>query len=355
VEQRSRFAETFQPGTTAVISRVLPVLLVLLLSAGWLAAQVVETPEGRVEFIGLEHWTIPMIRDSMAIRAPGMPLAEAAAVLKELGFVSAAARIVEAPNGARLTIVTVVEPHRRDRIRPRVAGGDSLPDRAEWIAGIELFRDHNQSFQSAIQLRGLVLRGDSAVLEQLLPVFGERLEGMEALWRFLDEHSGESALQLALETLSSDRNGANAAVAAAVLTSFPDHPHAWWALLEAHRDSREYVAATASQAMKGLLTAGERRVDWRPVSAAVRALLDGTNVFVLNDVLGALATTGVSRQLAPVLLTDGGAGLVLARLSASLEHTRSAAHAFLVRLRGRDLGIAPTPWAEWVLTLEPQT
>jgi hypothetical protein len=316
-----------------------------------LPAQVVQTPEGPVEFIGLERWSIPMIRDSMAVHAPGEPLGQCAAVLRQLGFVSASASLSQGPDGQRRTIVTVVEPQRADRIRLRLPSGDSLPNDAEWQPGIAIYSEHNPAFQSAVQLRGVRLQQDSAALGQIMQLVGDRAPQVREFWAFLEDRGERSDFEKAAHTLATDRNGTNAAVAAAILTNFPDEPQAWWALIDAHRDSREHVAATASQAVRGLLMAGPRAIDWTPAATALRALLDGTNVFVIEGLLSTLASTKITSELAPVLLRDGGADLVLARLRATDERTRATAHAFLVQISGTDYGEDAAAWAAWIESL----
>jgi hypothetical protein len=330
---------------------ILPLVGIILAAPASLSAQVVDTPDGAVEFIGLERWTIPMIRDSMAVHAPGEPLGQCAAVLRQLGFVSASARLIEESDGTRRIVVTVVEPHRADRIRLRTPAGDSLPDREGWRRGIETFTEHNQAFQPAIQWRGLLFREDSTIVAQLLGFAGTRAPQVQAFWRFLEEHRSPADLEQALRTLEFDRNRRNAAVAAAILTNFPDEPRAWWALMDAQRDSRNQVAATASQALLGLLSAGPREIDWAPAAPAIRALLNGTNVFVLGGVLEVLAVTGLAPGVAAEVLRDGGAELVLARLGATDERTRGIAHAALVRISGNDYGTDRAAWAAWVHSL----
>jgi hypothetical protein len=316
-----------------------------------LPAQVVQTPEGPVEFIGLERWSIPMIRDSMAVHAPGVPLGQCAAVLRQLGFVSASALLRQDPDGQRRRIVTVVEPQRAERIRLRLPPGDSLPNHAEWQPGIDIYSEHNRAFQWAVQFRGVRLRQDSAALGQILQLVGDRAPEVQEFWTFLDGRGERLDFEKAAHALATDRNGTNAAVAAAILTNFPDEPQAWWSLIDAHRDSREHVAATASQAMQGLLMAGPREIDWTPAETALRALLDGTNVFVIEGVMSTLASTKITPGLAPVLLRDGGADLVLARLRATDERTRATAHAFLVQLSGTDHGDDAAAWAAWIESL----
>lgn len=330
---------------------ILTVVGVILITPATLPAQVVETTEGAVEFIGLQHWTIPMIQDSMVVHAPAKPLGQCASVLKQLGFVSASALLRQELDGRQRTIVTVVEPDRADRVRLRIPEGDSLPNAPEWQQGIKIFSEHNRAFQTAIQWRGLLLQQDTTSIVELLQFAGGRAAQIQAFWQFLDQHRNQSDLEKALHTLATDRNGANAAVAAAILTNFPDEPRAWWALIDAHRDSREHVAATASQATRGLLMAGPREIAWTPATTALRALLDGTNVFVLEGLLGTLAATKITPELAPVLLRDGGADLVLARLRATDERTRGTAHAFLVQISGTDYGEDSAAWAAWIESL----
>ena len=330
------------------MSRLLLIFATILSFSRTASAQVVHTPEGEVEFIGLERWTVSMIRDTMAVRAPGAPLGQRSVVLRQVGFVSASVLSLEGADGRLRRVVTVVEPHRAAHIRQRTLSGDSLPNAPAWADGIALFKEQNLAFQSAIQKRGTSLLQDSAALSKLRSSLEDDLDGVEAFWRFLDQHRSPADLELALHTLATDRNGTNAAIAAAILTNFPQEPRAWRALLDAMRDSRVHVAATASQATRGLLGAGERVVDWQPAASSIRALLDGTNVFVLENVLAALTETRISPDLAPVLLGDGGAELVLARLGATHIGTRRVAHAFLIQISGTDFGEDPVAWREWL-------
>jgi len=97
--------------------------------------------------------------------------------------------------------------------------------------------------------------------------------------------------------------------------------------------------------------AGSREIDWTPATPALRALLGGTNVFVLEGVLSTLSSTKITAELAPVLLRDGGADLVLARLRATDERTRGTAHAFLAQISATDCGEDPAAWPAWIESL----
>jgi hypothetical protein len=58
-----------------------------------------------IEFIGLKRWSVEMIRDTMAVRAPGQPLGECAVVLQRIGFPSASSAEFDRP-GSRHIVVT---------------------------------------------------------------------------------------------------------------------------------------------------------------------------------------------------------------------------------------------------------
>ena len=120
--------------------------------------------------------------------------------------------------------------------------------------------------------------------------------------------------------------------------------------MDALRDPDGPVSATATQVLSLLSKAAQRPVDWAPALPALRALLDGTNLFAHNQVMETLAATRVSANFAPTLLRGGGA-IVLAKLSALDPRARKAAHDLLTQLAGRDLGDDPAAWRLWVAAL----
>lgn len=105
----------------------------LLFSALTVSAQVVDTPEGTVEFIGLEEWTVEKIKAVMKEKAPGQPLGMCAAVLVEnVGFASASAKGVGNVEGKDYTVVTVVEPQKANVLKNKPEPADVLPDDEKW-------------------------------------------------------------------------------------------------------------------------------------------------------------------------------------------------------------------------------
>jgi hypothetical protein len=314
-------------------------------------AQVVTTPEGQVEFIGLKRWTVQMVRDTMAKRAPGQPLGQCAGVLQSIGFASASSLHELQPDGTEYVVVTVVEPEDRDRVHLRPPPPDSLPDVRSWRPMTRLFRERNRAFQ--LSLAGYLFHraGDTAAIRRFLSAARADSLPVIAAWHFLDRQRSHADLHRALRILHSDRNRANAATAAAILLNFAGRDTAWWALADALRDGQAPVAATASQVLAAMSSTTARRVDWRPALPALRDLLGGTNVFLLYDQLDILLRTGIAPELAPELLADGHADLIVAALTARHTATREVAHRFLSHLAGRDLGCDARAWTQWIATL----
>lgn len=316
-------------------------------------AQIVQTTHGPVEFIGLNRWTVEMIRDTMAVRAPGKPLGQCAAVLQEIGFPAASSSHMMGPNGREYVVVTVVKPHDSIRIREKPLYPDSLPDISAWRSAAETFRANNRAFQIAISWYSFYRSGDTAAARQILAMAENHADAVQQFWRFLDQHRSEADYQHALWNLSNDGNLRNRAVAAAILGSFGDRDLTWWTLLDAQRDPHDAIAATAQQVLQSL-TRAPRHVDWEPAQASIRYLLNGTNVFLFVGTLDVLRTTGISPSLAPALLRGGG-GLLLAHLQAEHKANRDAAHAFLVHLSGEDFGHDVAAWARWIGTLSAKS
>jgi len=241
-------------------------------------------------------------------------------------------------------IVSVIEPQDSALVRYKPPYHDSLPARPEWRTVVNVFEDHNDAFQAAVQSAGFLM-GDTIAAQ-----FATQLHAALPLRSFLRARQSPAEFQLALATLAGDGNSKNRVVAAVLLTNFAASDSSWWALLDALRDPTAFVGATASQVLSMLARSRPRRVDWAPIAPTARALLDGTNLFAHNDVMTALAATDVSPVLAPRLLGGGGV-LILAKLGSSDPSGRVAAHRLLVQLSGRDYGFAVDEWRRWIATL----
>jgi hypothetical protein len=311
-------------------------------------AQVVATPEGPVEFIGLKRWTVQMIRDTMAVKAPGQPLGQCAEVLRQVGFVSASAVGMVDAAGPR-TIVTVIEPQDSARVVLKPAN-DSAADRTAWRDAIEVFRTHNRAFQAALTAAERRRAGDAAAVRDAARRAGRDSAYVPRLWAFLNAHRRERDFRDAVRVLASDGNVANQALAAAILGGFMHRDRAWLVLMDAQRSGAAPVAATASQVLQAA-AARSRDVDWTPAVPAIRHLLAGTNVYLLNPTLDVLTRTRVSPSLAATLLDAETSELLLAEVAAHEPRVRETAHAFLVQVSGRDLGYDAAAWSRWIAAL----
>jgi hypothetical protein len=309
--------------------------------------QEVETPAGVVEFVGLHRWTIPMIQDSMKAHAPGQPLGQCAAVLRALGFPSAESLYTTSPEGRSSTLVILVEPQDSALVRYR-----KLPTRARgslkaWGPAYRILRNDVAAYQTGAQHFGIHSVGDSAREHLILRSWPNDSAHVRAFWRFLEWSRNAQTAGLAERTLVEDANVENRILAAAILGAQRGRVRAWYALVKGLRDPDERVAAAAEMGLRSLLTGAQSRIDWRPALADVRAILDGTNVLGLRTTLVVLTKTQIDPTLAPALLRENG-GLVMDLLGSHSPAHRDAAHEFLVRLAGKDLGLSPDNWRMWL-------
>jgi hypothetical protein len=330
---------------------LIPVACAILLS---MATQVVtaqtllENSELRLELIGLKRWTVPMIEDSLRRYAPRDALLShaCAAVLREkLKFADASAMYytstIDGKQEKTYVAVTIVEPQDSGLIRYRGPFQDSLPARRAWAPIRAVFEKHNIAFQTALQ------RPDFLSSDAPLSKSDSALAPALPFRRYLRAHRAPRDRQLAMAALASDGNSENRVAAAALLANFSNSDSTWWALTDALRDPMGAVSATAGEVLSALTRGAPRRVNWAPATPALRAILDGTNLFAHNQLMEVLAATQIDSALARPLLKDGGY-LVLAKLGSQGRAERQAAHRFLVQIAGRDLGDAPGAWQEWI-------
>ena len=318
-------------------------LILPLLAVAPARAQILDTPAGPVEFVGLVHRTPEAVRDALAAARPDVPIhttGAAQALRESLGFADAAAGTFVGfglPEG--YMTLTVVEPEEAARVCYAEPPPDSLAPVPEWSEAYALFADARWAWGYAVFGAATA---PNAPDETSLP----------AVRAFLDAHSSDADRARALEVLATDRDWVNRSIAAAVLSRFPDWDETWHALARAARgfepDDRSRGLAVAALTALGQRHA--RPVDWVPAAEDLRALLDGTSVFAFPQVLEVLARTRVSRELAGPLLAGGGE-LVLAHLAISIPSTRARAMGVLEGLSGLDHGSDAELWRAWIETL----
>lgn len=347
-----------------VLPRIAASLLLAFAPTILPAQQVIDTPRGPLELIGLRRWTYQMLEDSLARYAPGETLRShaCAGVLQEmLGFPSAS--VVQYSDGtlsphakpASTFIVTVVEPQDSALVRARLITSAPRRDRVEWTAIRRAIADSAGKPQynaliNLMQFYGTARRlgADSARAAAAWMGTEEAAQGAE-LWAALLTRDRAADRALALATIANDGNAGNRRIAAALLANFPESDAAWRGIVAAVRDPDAGVQYVATQSLAVLARDFARPVDWTPATADIRLLLAGTHVHALPTLMRALTSTQVNPALAAPLLADNGE-LVLAHARARYEMARTPAWSFLGQISGRpDAG--PAEWQAWVSTL----
>jgi hypothetical protein len=243
-----------------------------------------------VEFIGLEDTTQKWAEDHLE-RLPDGRIHYCAADLKKAGYADASVVIHIGDDRKMFTVVTVVEAKRVAEVRQRATPSGAVTAPEAWT------------------------------------------------------------YENALDVLGNSKAATDREAAAKALRGFADRNGAWLALASALRDPHDRVSMGAAGSLQWMRMHAARKVDWSPAVNDISAVLHGTNLFVFDEFLRTLAATGVDPSLAPALLRDGGARLLLAYLAAHHEAERNYAHALLVQLRGADLGSDPEQWQTWLSTL----
>ena len=286
--------------------RSLSLAIALSLPLATATSQEVETPAGVVEFVGLHHWTIQMIQDSMKVHAPGKPLGQCAGVLRTLGFPSAQSLGLTSTNGLSSTLVLLVEPQDSALVRYRKLPTRESPPLPAWRDGYSILKDHVAAYQSGVQDFGIHATRDTTIEHLILRSRPGDSAEVRFFWRFLERNSNPQSAKLAERTLLEDASVDNRRIAAAILGAQRGRTRAWYTLMKGLRDPDDRVAAAAEMGLTSLLTGEQPRIDWRPAVADVRALLDGTNVLALRTTLLVLTKTQVDPALAAALIRENG-------------------------------------------------
>ncbi|HTE43903.1 MAG TPA: hypothetical protein VK636_01560 [Gemmatimonadaceae bacterium] len=331
--------------------RHLAVALLLGLAASPLASQtILETPTSTIEFVGLKRWTLKMIEDSLAVYAPKDSLTAhaCAAILRDkLHFADAAVSTYvgfDKNNPKKFVAITLVEPQDSALIHYKPAFRDSAATRADWTSAYAAFRANNELAQVAIQTPAFYKA-------HLSPEDRVKFTKVDALHSLLVARRDPRDLEQAIHTLETDRNSQNRTMALIVIASFADRDSAWHALADGLRDpSSGMVNATAAQLLGMLTRSAARPVDWRPMADRLRYIIDGTNLFGLDQLMTTLGATAINSSLAPILLQGGGT-IVEAKLHSGDAHAKAAAISFLSQISGTPHSTDPAVLEQWMRNL----
>lgn len=308
-------------------------------------AQLLQTPEGPVEFVGLEDWTPEQVRDTLAVLAPGEPLGSGACAVilqREVGFPQAAVftyRGTIRDVDDEYVVIMLVEPSNGHRVRYLDPPPDSLGAIEQWSEGYRLFKENRRAWMEA-------LRGPRPEMD------GEATEPILQVREFLRGHATEEDYRLALDVLRRDRDISNRRIAVSLLAAFPERDETWHALVRVLRghDALDGGRSEAAVILEDLAWNSRRTVVWAPAAEDLRALIDGTYLFGFLTATRILSATEVSPDMAGELL-GGGGDLVLASLNAQHPHLRQTARQLLVQISGQDLGEDVEAWRNWIASL----
>ncbi|MCD6376682.1 MAG: hypothetical protein J7L94_14225, partial [Caldisericaceae bacterium] len=81
---------------------------VLFLSFSFTEGQIIDTPYGKAEIIGLNNWSLQQLLDTLTIKAPGKSIDQCAAILKKIGFPDASVVRYFNKDGNFYSVVTIV-------------------------------------------------------------------------------------------------------------------------------------------------------------------------------------------------------------------------------------------------------
>jgi hypothetical protein len=327
--------------------------LVLCAIAQPIAAQssaVLALPDGRtVEVIGLRRWTLGMLQDSLAKYAPTDSLQShaCAAILRyKLHFADAASTTYSFGAGIPDQIVVIVrEPQDSARVHYRDIPLDTLRPRAEWRAITDVLSHHQNVFWPEVGAR----------LQPSRPKPQYRTAADSALAMgfvtALRSFTRESDRVQAMRALATAPNTYDRAAAVLILANFADRDDSWWALVEALRESDGPVKGLAATVLVGLSRLAPRKIEWSSMGPSIHAMLDGTSLFVLDDLVQVLSSTQASPADARSMLGNRGGEMLLAFLASRNAILTTHSRALLTALRGADLGADAAPWRAWISTL----
>jgi hypothetical protein len=326
-----------------VTLRVLLLVLFVLACCPAASPQVVETPNGRLEFVGLKKWDIAAIEQRLGYDSlEKLSCNFRHDLTGKLGFADAHCASY-AEEGRPYKVITVLEPEGAARISYLPEPTKHLGAPQAWAALLQVVAE--QEFLNTIVDYGSTFE-QAVTKETLMPAEDERW------FVFLQQRRSEADFDLALDRIAQDGDYQNRVVAAMVLTNFGQRDSAWRALVGGLRDANEVVRVVCAEALLSFANYTPRKVDWSASTADLNLLLSGTNLFAYAWVIEILVETEVSRKLAKPLLKDEAGELLLAYLSASHTHERKIAHDLLAQLSGADFGFDGKRWREWVATVQ---
>ncbi|WP_419162788.1 hypothetical protein [Candidatus Palauibacter sp.] len=313
------------------------VLLLTTASPG--AGQVMEGPDGPVEFVGLKEWRARDLFEAIQELAPDQPFHACAAVMElELGFAEAAAMSYRT-RGSDEVYTVVVGVEDLTRVRYRAVGSETLGLPDTWRKLKATAEEDLYILTSAA--RTLHSREDTEWI-------GADPEVLEEVWTRIDRADGRRDHRLAHELLARDVSWSARAIATLVLGNFMDRDTSWHGLVLSLTDPEDRVTHVAQSLLQGLIYSDSRRpVEWSAAREPLLAHFGGTNPWSFDLVLRVLVATEVDPEFGRQLARERP-DLLLAYAGAEHRGTRQPAIAFLRTVSGEDFGTDLQAWTAWI-------
>jgi hypothetical protein len=322
------------------------VLLAVTASPG--TGQVLQGPEGPIEFIGLERWKASALLDAIQQTAPDQPIHACAATMKgELGFADAGVfgYLASTTSGSeRYTVIIGIED--RARVRYRTAGSETIALPQSWQTLRSVADEDLRALGMAREW--FDLRQDPETARKFAELFDADLAAIEPVWELIAALDGERDRLLARKILTDDASWVSRAIAATVLLNFGEDETAWHDLVAATIDPHGQVSGAAASVLRNLARMERgRAVRWDAAREPIAAVLDGTNPFAFQEVVRALTATGIEPALGKQLIREAP-DLLLAHVDAEHQSTRESAIDLLKAVSGEDFGADREAWSKWL-------
>lgn len=193
-------------------------------------AQVLQGPQGPVEFVGVSRWTSQQLFDTIRALDPDMPFHACAIIMKrQLGFPDAAAMgfLTEVPDEVHIVVVGVEDP---SGVRYRTPGTRSVPVSEPMADLVERASEGVGHLTGPARSLGLATT-DPDRARALAERWGAPTETIEEDWHALRRVAGSTDLSALHHILRADSAWAKRGAAVAAAWVAPRDPRAWHLLV----------------------------------------------------------------------------------------------------------------------------
>jgi hypothetical protein len=297
-------------------------------------AQIYDTKQGKLEFVGLKRWSPERIMKELGYKSFDEMHACAGVLKQKLGFAEAAVIGTFTEDKKIHFLVSVVEPEDKDRVS-RTQPYESVVTPDDWYP---VTKAVTANMEALMEGMNLIATGK----ENELP----------AVFTDIRKLNRPSDLETAIKVATLDRDTTDRVIAVAVLMNFPQEDRAWHALAATVRDGQDLVSGVAYSALGTMAKKSPRKVDWKPAAKDLRYILNGTSLFGAPAVMKTLIATQISPDLAKDLVGSGGGQILVPFLSVHRPLERDLAHDLLKKLSGQDHGLEANRWQGWLDSLK---